>query len=128
MLKFPKTVTHVLISNLLRSTRTSHFSRAISSTSWNSFAGVGPMDRLFMKPILLEEDSTDDEYDENMNLKKSKNNKKGIGHGLLDEADDEEMGDSDFDDDQQPLPQKRVGREILKLGRVNYRVPEVLPD
>jgi ribosomal protein RSM22 (predicted rRNA methylase) len=82
-----------------------------------------------MKPILVEEDSTDDEYDENMNLKKIKSKNKGIGNGgnFLDEDEDQE-NDSEFDENNQPLPQKRVGREILRLGRVNYRVPEILPD
>lgn len=78
-----------------------------------------------MKPILVEEDSTDDEYDEDMNLKKKTVG--AVAGGVLEEEEGEEM-DSEMDDDQQPLPQKRIGKEILRLGRVNYRVPEILPD
>lgn len=74
---------------------------------------MNSLDRLFMKPVLIEEDSTDDEYDEELNRKL---------------RDGEEDIESELDDQNEPLPQKRIGREILKLGRVNYRVPEILPE
>jgi SAM-dependent methyltransferase len=85
------------------------------------------MDRLFLKPVLVEEDSTDDEYDEEMNIRaKPRTNSSGdpTGLGSTEEEDDE----SELEEDGEGLPQKRVGREILKHGRVSYRVPEILPD
>lgn len=124
MLKyFPKSVPYGSIRSSFLRRRYPLFplsSPSASSSSLITFqsfsSSVSPLDRLFIKPILVEEDSTDDEYDDELN-KRSRESEEN-----------NEEDESEFDDQSQPLPQKRIGREILKLGHVNYRVPEVLPD
>lgn len=77
-----------------------------------------PLDRLLAKPVLFEED-TDDELDDD--LKPHENNAKNDPFA---ESEDE----ASEDDGETGAPQLRVGRELLKLGRVPYRHIEKLPE
>jgi hypothetical protein len=90
--------------------------RCISTTTPRQ---KSPMDRLLTKPVLFDED-TDDELDDNLNPRENivKNDPFAESEDEISEDEDGETG----------APQLRVGRELLKLGRVPYRHIEKLPE
>ena len=90
-------------------------SRSISSTFPNF---KNPLDRLLSKPVLYDED-TDDELDDEL-----KPRERMARNDPFAESDEEEESDEEV----ASAPQLRVGKELLKLGRVPYRHIEKLPE
>mmetsp|Transcript_10422 Transcript_10422/g.15854 ORF Transcript_10422/g.15854 Transcript_10422/m.15854 type:complete len:895 (+) Transcript_10422:39-2723(+) len=104
-----------------RSSHVFYHHRGIAYTPFNM---KNPLDRILDKPVLIEED-TDDEFDDDMMPRK----KTPLPNNPADDEDDYEDEDYEFEEiGEEFMPQIKVGKQLLKLGRVPYRSIENLPD